>query len=112
MISTAEVTSVNPFTISCISGDRSSAQVDLDIKRDNEILMWPKKPRFKVHMPRNKEAMAKDFHELDHIGIFYCEHTQEVAPHEKVTMINNFEKCMYTFLMLQPLHYECSLFRK
>ncbi|XP_054458688.1 tyrosine-protein kinase receptor Tie-1 isoform X4 [Anoplopoma fimbria] len=90
MISTAEVTNVNHFTISCINGERSPAQVELDIKKDNTILIFPKKPHFKVHKPRNKEAVARDFRDLDHIGIFYCESTQEVPPLETATMINNF----------------------
>lgn len=90
MISTAEVNNVNQFTISCVNGERSSAQVELDIKRDNKILIFPKKPCFKVHKPRSKEAQARDFRDLDHIGIFYCESTQEVPPLETVTMINNF----------------------
>lgn len=92
MISTAEVTKVNHFTISCINGERNPAQVELDIKRDNKILIFPKEPNFRVHKPRNKEAVARDFRELDHIGIFYCESTQEVPPLETVTMINNFRR--------------------
>ncbi|XP_060890388.1 tyrosine-protein kinase receptor Tie-1 isoform X2 [Labrus mixtus] len=89
MISTAEVTNVNHFSISCINGERSPAQVELDIKRDNRILVFPKEPNFKVNKPRNREAVAKGFRDLDHIGIFYCESTQEVPPLETVTMINN-----------------------
>ncbi|KAM7013253.1 tyrosine-protein kinase receptor Tie-1 isoform 2-T2 [Tautogolabrus adspersus] len=89
MISTAEVTNVNHFSISCINGERSPAQVELDIKRDNRILVFPKEPNFKVHKPRNREAVARGFRDLDHIGIFYCESTQEVPPLETVTMINN-----------------------
>ncbi|XP_034737582.1 tyrosine-protein kinase receptor Tie-1 isoform X2 [Etheostoma cragini] len=89
MISTAEVTNVNHFSISCINGERSLDQVELNIKRDNKILMLSKKPNFKVHI-RNKNAVAREFRELDNIGIFYCESTQEVPPLETVTMINNF----------------------
>ncbi|XP_073332351.1 tyrosine-protein kinase receptor Tie-1 isoform X2 [Pagrus major] len=90
MISTAEATNVHNFTVYCINGERSPAQVELDIKRDNKILMFPKKPNFKVHKPRIKEVVARDFRELEHIGIFYCESTQEVPPLETVTLINNF----------------------
>ena len=89
MISTAEVTNVNHFSISCINGERSPAKVELDIRRDNKILIIPKKPNFKVHKG-TKEAVARDFRELDHVGIFYCESTQEVPPLETATMINNF----------------------
>lgn len=90
MISKAEVTNVNHFTISCTNGDRSPAHVELDIKRDNKILIFPKKPNFKVHKPRDGEVEARDFRDLDHIGIFYCESVQDVPPSETVTMINNF----------------------
>ncbi|KAF0041863.1 hypothetical protein F2P81_005395 [Scophthalmus maximus] len=95
MISTAEVTDVNHFTISCINGENGAAQVELDIKRDNKILIFPKKPNFKVHKPRIKEAMAREFRELDNIGIFYCESTQEAPPLETVTMINNFARANF-----------------
>ncbi|XP_034066000.1 tyrosine-protein kinase receptor Tie-1 isoform X7 [Gymnodraco acuticeps] len=95
MISTAEVTNVSHFSISCINGERSPAQVVLDIKRDNKILVFPKKPHFRVHKPKNREAVARDFRELDHIGIFYCESTQDVPPLETVTMINNFGRANF-----------------
>ncbi|XP_033936766.1 tyrosine-protein kinase receptor Tie-1 isoform X5 [Pseudochaenichthys georgianus] len=95
MISTAEVTNVSHFSISCINGERSPAQVELDIKRDNKILVFPKKPHFRVHKPKNREAVARDFRELDHIGIFYCESTQDVPPLETVTMINNFGRANF-----------------
>ncbi|XP_029906365.1 tyrosine-protein kinase receptor Tie-1 isoform X2 [Myripristis murdjan] len=95
MISTAEATSVNSFSISCINGDRKPAQIDLDIKKDNKILIIPKKPNFKLHRPRSKEVVATDFRELDNIGIFYCETVQEVAPLDKVTMINNFGRANF-----------------
>lgn len=90
MICSAEATNVNHFTITCINGERSPSDVDLDITRDNKILIFPKKPNFKVHKPRNKEVEARDFRDLDHIGIFYCESTQEGPPVETITMINNF----------------------
>ncbi|XP_059197536.1 tyrosine-protein kinase receptor Tie-1 isoform X2 [Centropristis striata] len=89
MVSTAEVTEVNHFSISCINGERSPDQVELDIKKDNKIIQFPKKPHFKVHKPKNKEAVARDFREHDPIGIFFCTSTQEVPPLETITMINN-----------------------
>uniref|UniRef100_A0A3B4UK89 Tyrosine kinase with immunoglobulin-like and EGF-like domains 1 n=1 Tax=Seriola dumerili TaxID=41447 RepID=A0A3B4UK89_SERDU len=58
MISTAEVNGINQFTISCINGERSPGQVELDIKRDNKILIFPKKPNFKVSKPRNNEMVT------------------------------------------------------
>ncbi|CAJ1061079.1 tyrosine-protein kinase receptor Tie-1 isoform X3 [Xyrichtys novacula] len=89
MISTAEFTNVHHFSITCINGERSPAQVELEIKKDDKILVFPKKPSFKVHKPRNKEAVARDFRDLDHIGIFYCKSTMEASRPETVTMINN-----------------------
>ena len=93
MISTAEVTDVNHFNISCINGERSPNQVKLDIKRDNKVLLLPNPPSFKVDKQSNKKAVAKDFQNIDNFGIFYCESTQE-GPHaiETVTMINNCRK--------------------
>lgn len=90
MISTADAIGTNHFTISCISGERSPDQVELEIRRDNEILKFPRRPNFKVTRPRNNEVKAKDFRDLDNIGIFYCKPTQEDAPFKKITMINNF----------------------
>lgn len=92
MISTANVTSVALFAITCINGERSPAQVDLDIKRDNKIFILSKQPNFKVHKRRNRVVEARDFRDFDHIGIFYCESTQEVRQLEKITMINNFNR--------------------
>ncbi|XP_061681376.1 tyrosine-protein kinase receptor Tie-1 isoform X3 [Syngnathoides biaculeatus] len=95
MISTAEVIQVNHFSISCINGERTPAHVELDIKRDNQILIFPKMPNFKLHKPRNKKVVAREFRDLDNIGIFYCESTQEVPPVETVTMINNFGRANF-----------------
>ncbi|KAM3619890.1 uncharacterized protein V6R79_015379 [Siganus canaliculatus] len=95
MISTAEATNVNHFTITCINGERSPAQVELDIKRDNEILKFPRGPNFKVHRRSSKEVVARDFRDLDNIGIFFCESTQEFRPLERVTMINNFGRANF-----------------
>ncbi|XP_061594695.1 tyrosine-protein kinase receptor Tie-1 isoform X4 [Cololabis saira] len=90
MIFTADVNHVKHFYISCIIGERSQTNVHLDVKRDNKILIFPKQPSFKVHRPVNKVAIARDFRELDFIGVFYCESTKEGAPLETITMINNF----------------------
>uniref|UniRef100_UPI0037E80E2B tyrosine-protein kinase receptor Tie-1 isoform X2 n=1 Tax=Semicossyphus pulcher TaxID=241346 RepID=UPI0037E80E2B len=81
--------------MSCINGERSPAQVELDIKRDKQILRFTREPNFKVHKSRNKEVVARDFREFDNIGIFYCESTREVPPLEKVTMINNIGKANF-----------------
>ncbi|XP_054646609.1 tyrosine-protein kinase receptor Tie-1 isoform X2 [Dunckerocampus dactyliophorus] len=95
MISTAEVTKVNHFSISCVNGERTPAHVELDIKRDNKILIFPKMPNFRLHKPRNKKVVAREFKDLDNIGIFYCESTQEVPPLETITMINNFGRANF-----------------
>nr|XP_057929973.1 tyrosine-protein kinase receptor Tie-1 isoform X2 [Doryrhamphus excisus] len=95
MISTAEVTKVNHFSISCINGERTPAHVELDIKRDNKILIFPKMPNFRLHKPRNKKVVAREFKDLDNIGIFYCESTQESPPLETITMINNFGRANF-----------------
>lgn len=92
MISTAEVASVTHFSISCVNGERGQVQAVLDIKRDNQILVFPKQPSFKVYKTRNQEVEARDFRDLDHIGIFYCESARESSPVETITMINNFER--------------------
>lgn len=89
MISTAAFRDVNNFSISCINGERSPAQAVLDIKKDNKILMFSNTPQYIVHKPRNKKVVARNFNSLEHIGIFYCESSQDVPLLEKVTMINN-----------------------
>ncbi|XP_077463731.1 tyrosine-protein kinase receptor Tie-1 isoform X3 [Stigmatopora argus] len=95
MISTAEDIPVNHFSISCINGERTPAHAELDIKRDNKILIFPKMPNFKLHKQRNKKIVAREFRDLDNIGIFYCESTQENPPLETVTMINNFGRANF-----------------
>ncbi|XP_047443623.1 tyrosine-protein kinase receptor Tie-1 isoform X2 [Mugil cephalus] len=92
MISTAEVTNINNFTITCINGERSPAQIKLEIKRDNRILVFPKKPSFKVHKSSSKEIVARGFRDLDYMGVFYCEATEESKQLHNVTMINNVAK--------------------
>ncbi|KAK5616775.1 hypothetical protein CRENBAI_022442 [Crenichthys baileyi] len=89
MTSTAKVTSVSHFSISCINGEHSPAEVKLNIKRDNRILILPKPTSFKVQKDSHRVVVANDFINIDNIGIFYCETAQEVPP-LKLTMINNF----------------------
>ncbi|XP_077573887.1 tyrosine-protein kinase receptor Tie-1 [Stigmatopora nigra] len=95
MISTAEDIQVNHFSITCINGERTPAHAELDIKRDNKILIFPKMPNFKLHKQRNKKIVAREFRDLDNIGIFYCESTQENPSLETVTMINNFGRANF-----------------
>ncbi|XP_056460644.1 tyrosine-protein kinase receptor Tie-1 isoform X1 [Gadus chalcogrammus] len=89
MISTAEVTDFSHFSFSCITGERSPATIGLDIKRENKIFLVPMTPQFRVQRTRPKEVVATHFHSLGYIGIFYCEATQELRPHDKIIMINN-----------------------
>ena len=89
MISTAEVTDFRHFSFSCITGERSPATIGLDIKRENKIFIVPMTPQFRVQRTRPKEVVATNFHSLGYIGIFYCEATQELRPHDKIIMINN-----------------------
>ncbi|KAG7272152.1 hypothetical protein CRUP_010221 [Coryphaenoides rupestris] len=85
MISTAEVTHMSYFTISCITGERNAAQINLNINRENKIFMVPSSPLFKLERARTKEVVAKDFrHPVGNIGIFYCH-----AAQDNITMINN-----------------------
>uniref|UniRef100_A0A7N8WRT5 receptor protein-tyrosine kinase n=1 Tax=Mastacembelus armatus TaxID=205130 RepID=A0A7N8WRT5_9TELE len=94
MMSTADITNISRFTISCINGERTPAHVKLDITKDNKILISSKTPNFKVHKIRNKEVKARGFRDLEHVGIFYCESSQD-SPLEKVTMINNFGRAYF-----------------
>ncbi|XP_027884088.1 tyrosine-protein kinase receptor Tie-1 isoform X3 [Xiphophorus couchianus] len=88
MTSTAKITSVSHFTISCINGEHSPAEVRLNVRRDNSILKLPRPTSFKVQKDSHRTVVAKDFREIENIGIFYCE-TPEESP-LKLTMINNF----------------------
>lgn len=97
MISTALVTNISHFTILCMNGERGPDQVELDIEKDNKILVFPKKPSFSVQKLRTKEVEARGFRDLDYMGIFYCSSTQEVPPVEKVTMINNHVRGVLVF---------------
>ncbi|KAM8889361.1 tyrosine-protein kinase receptor Tie-1 isoform 2-T2 [Synchiropus picturatus] len=95
MISTPEVSHISRFSIACINGERSSAPTELHISRDNQILVLSKTPSFKLHKPRNKEVVARDFEGWDNIGIFYCKSTQEASLLDTVTMINNFPRANF-----------------
>ncbi|XP_063357491.1 tyrosine-protein kinase receptor Tie-1 isoform X1 [Pelmatolapia mariae] len=91
MFSAAMIRTPENFSISCINGERNSAQAKLDIKKDNKILMFSSVPQYKVHKSGNKMVVARDFSRLESIGIFYCESSQDVPPVEKITMINNLD---------------------
>uniref|UniRef100_A0AAX7TTJ2 receptor protein-tyrosine kinase n=1 Tax=Astatotilapia calliptera TaxID=8154 RepID=A0AAX7TTJ2_ASTCA len=91
MFSAAMIRTPENFSISCINGERNSAQAKLDIKKDNKILMFSSVPQYKMHKSGNKMVVARDFSRLENIGIFYCESSQDFPPVEKITMINNLD---------------------
>lgn len=91
MISAAEPPNINHFTISCINGERNQVHNGLVINRDNNIFKFPQK-NFKVVKTRHMEVVARDFKELEYIGIFYCKSTHQDPPIERVTLINNFNR--------------------
>ncbi|XP_067369188.1 tyrosine-protein kinase receptor Tie-1 isoform X2 [Channa argus] len=97
MFSTANVLNANHFTISCIIGPRSPVHIRLDIKRDNKIFTLPKDASFSLHEHGYKEVIAKGFRDFQHVGIFYCQSTEQ--PQEKVTMINNLNSAHFL-----PIH--------
>uniref|UniRef100_A0AAX7UJR1 receptor protein-tyrosine kinase n=1 Tax=Astatotilapia calliptera TaxID=8154 RepID=A0AAX7UJR1_ASTCA len=71
MFSAAMIRTPENFSISCINGERNSAQAKLDIKKDNKILMFSSVPQYKMHKSGNKMVVARDFSRLENIGIFY-----------------------------------------
>lgn len=95
MFSAAMIRTPENFSISCINGERNSAQAKLDIKKDNKILMFSSVPQYKMHKSGNKMVVARDFSRLENIGIFYCESSQDFPPVEKITMINNLDNGVF-----------------
>ncbi|XP_010870645.2 tyrosine-protein kinase receptor Tie-1 isoform X4 [Esox lucius] len=99
MIGNAEASSPQLFSISCLSGERDESEVDLDIKKDNSILILPSQSGYSVKRPKPKEVVANGFVKvLDQTGIFYCHASQKTNPPrqlDKVTLINNFAKSMF-----------------
>uniref|UniRef100_A0A674E4F8 Tyrosine-protein kinase receptor Tie-1 n=1 Tax=Salmo trutta TaxID=8032 RepID=A0A674E4F8_SALTR len=73
MISNAEASTPQRFSISCLIGERDAAELDLDIKKDNSILILPSPSRYSVKRPKTKEVVANEFVGIvDQTGIFYC----------------------------------------
>lgn len=95
MFSAAMIRTPENFSISCINGERNSAQAKLDIKKDNKILMFSSVPQYKMHKSGNKMVVARDFSRLENIGIFYCESSQDFPPVEIITMINNLDNGVF-----------------
>ncbi|XP_023853903.1 tyrosine-protein kinase receptor Tie-1 isoform X3 [Salvelinus sp. IW2-2015] len=99
VISNAEASTPQLFSISCLTGERDAAELDLDIKKDNSILILSSRPRYRVKRPKTKEVVANEFVSvMDQAGIFYCHASQGTDPLinlGKVTLINNFAKALF-----------------
>ncbi|CAB1332252.1 unnamed protein product [Coregonus sp. 'balchen'] len=96
IISNAEASTPQLFSISCLTGERDAAELDLDIKKDNSILILSSRPHYRVKRPKTKEVVANEFvGVMDQTGIFYCHASQGTDPPRNlgtVTLINNFAK--------------------
>ena len=91
MISNMEMSS-SLFYLSCVTGDRHAADLNLDITNDYRIFILPSKPNFKTKKPVPTRVEAKGFEGLDYIGIFYCEASSlDATPIDKITLINNYQ---------------------
>uniref|UniRef100_A0A4W5PC40 Tyrosine-protein kinase receptor Tie-1 n=1 Tax=Hucho hucho TaxID=62062 RepID=A0A4W5PC40_9TELE len=99
IISNAEASAPQLFSISCLTGERDAAALDLDIRKDNSILILSSRPRYRVKRPKTKEVVANEFvGVMDQTGIFYCHASQGTDPLinlGKVTLINNFAKALF-----------------
>uniref|UniRef100_A0A4W5MLT7 receptor protein-tyrosine kinase n=1 Tax=Hucho hucho TaxID=62062 RepID=A0A4W5MLT7_9TELE len=96
LISNAEASTPQHFSISCLIGERDAAELDLDIKKDNSILILPSPSRYSVKRPKTKEVVANEFVGIvDQTGIFYCHASKGTSPTRNlvtVTLINNYSK--------------------
>ncbi|KAJ7986271.1 hypothetical protein DPEC_G00338210 [Dallia pectoralis] len=94
MVCNAEASGPKHFSISCLSGERDTSELDLDIKKDNNIIILPSRLGYSVKRTKTKEVVANGFvNVLDQAGIFYCQASQKTNPPrqtDKVTLINNF----------------------
>ncbi|XP_045061381.1 tyrosine-protein kinase receptor Tie-1-like isoform X5 [Coregonus clupeaformis] len=99
MISNAEASTPQRFSISCLTGQRDAAELELDIKKDNSILILPSPSRYSVKRPKTKEVVANEFVGIvDQTGIFYCHASQGTSPTRNlvtVTLINNYGKGLF-----------------
>nr|XP_023859568.1 tyrosine-protein kinase receptor Tie-1 [Salvelinus alpinus] len=99
MISNAEASTPQRFSISCLTGERDAAELDLDIKKDNSILILPSPSRYSVKRPKTKEVVANEFVGIvDQTGIFYCHASKGTSPTRNlvtVTLINNYSKGLF-----------------
>ncbi|KAK1796694.1 hypothetical protein P4O66_009720 [Electrophorus voltai] len=86
------------FLLSCKSGERNTDGLELNIKKDNSIVILPKAPDITLHRPRPTEVEASGFSGLDHRGIFYCHSKQGSSHHTTVTLISNYNKGNYYYM--------------
>lgn len=87
-------TSPHNFRLSCISGERDTDDIHLNIKRDNSIVRRVDPPRFTLHRPQAKEVVASGFTGFDHSGIFFCHLKRGSDQLANITLINNYSKGM------------------
>nr|XP_046157096.1 tyrosine-protein kinase receptor Tie-1-like isoform X2 [Oncorhynchus gorbuscha] len=103
MISNAVASTPQRFSISCLIGERDAAELDLDIKKDNSILILPSPSQYSVTRPKTKEVVANEFVSIvDQTGIFYCHASKGTSPTRNlitVTLINNYSKGLFV-----PVH--------
>nr|XP_029489250.1 tyrosine-protein kinase receptor Tie-1-like [Oncorhynchus nerka] len=103
MISNAVASTPQRFSISCLIGERDAAELDLDIKKDNSILILPSPSQYSVKRPKTKEVVANEFVSIvDQTGIFYCHASKGTSPTRNlvtVTLINNYSKGLFV-----PVH--------
>ncbi|XP_073726370.1 tyrosine-protein kinase receptor Tie-1 [Misgurnus anguillicaudatus] len=88
------------FRLSCISGERDTDGIQLNIKKDNSIVRLLNPPNFIVERPQAKEVVATGFTGFDHIGFFFC-HSKRGSDHlANVTLINNNGKGHFRPMMI------------
>ncbi|XP_051997370.1 tyrosine-protein kinase receptor Tie-1-like [Xyrauchen texanus] len=84
--------SAHNFRLICISGERDTDGIQLNITKDNSIVRRVDPPHFTVQRPQAKEVVASGFTGFDHDGIFYCHSKRGTDQLGDVTLINNFNK--------------------
>ncbi|KAA0712958.1 Tyrosine-protein kinase receptor [Triplophysa tibetana] len=88
------------FRLSCISGERDTDDIHLNIKRDNNIVRREDPPHFTLHRPQAKEVVASGFTGFDHSGIFFCHSKRGSDQLANITLINNYSKGHFRPVMM------------
>ncbi|XP_030647156.1 tyrosine-protein kinase receptor Tie-1 [Chanos chanos] len=83
------------FSLSCISGERSTAGLELDIRKDNSIILHHHLPHMNVMKVKDKEVVASGFENIEHCGIFYCQAKQGTSDPTDITLINNYSSARF-----------------